>query len=180
MENMTVRVFQFWNGRDVSIREVEVPGEEIDKIDWLTNADDAAASVDNAKSQLLSLVFKYGQNDVQPREAPSVSVGDIIELKMSPDDLASHYAVASFGFADYNRDKHFVFRGSKPLDKNVREAVLLDEKGDVVFRGHPADMPVRFVDKAGEIVNWTMNEAVEGGTPMDSESSTDLEIHDAG
>jgi hypothetical protein len=52
-------------GKDFGVREVEIPDEEA-----------CRASQD----KLFELVFHYGQNDVQPKRTPSVSVGDVIRL----------------------------------------------------------------------------------------------------
>jgi len=49
-----------------TVRLVKIPKAELD-----------AYSVDNMDG-ILDLVFKYGQNDFQPQELPSVSVGDVI------------------------------------------------------------------------------------------------------
>lgn len=63
----------------------------------------------------------------------------------------------------------------------TRTAILLDEDGKEIYRGHPANMPVRFVSEDGQtIYEWTMNEAVEAGTPIDPDDGSDMEIHDAG
>ena len=45
-----------------TIREVDVPDDEVE-------------------DDLLELVYKYGQNDFQPRPIQSVSVGDVVELE---------------------------------------------------------------------------------------------------
>jgi hypothetical protein len=62
----------------------------------------------------------------------------------------------------------------------TRTAILLDENGIEIFRGHPSDMPVRWSDDLGGLHDWTMNNVAEAGTPIDEESGEDLEIHDAG
>ena len=49
------------------IREVEIPDEEITPKTTIEKA--------------LALAFHYGQNDFQPLKHPSVSVGDVVELK---------------------------------------------------------------------------------------------------
>lgn len=61
-----------------AIREVSVPESEM----W------------HSDEQLLDLIFKYGQNDFQPRQLPSVSVGDVIRL------LDKKFLVKSIGFQE--------------------------------------------------------------------------------
>lgn len=66
-------------GKTFGIREVEIPDEEA-----------CRASQD----KLFELVFHYGQNDVQPKRTPSVSVGDVIRLDKR------RFLVASTGFRE--------------------------------------------------------------------------------
>jgi len=68
-----VHMLAFMNGE---IRLVDLPLLAGDKIE-----------------DTLDLIFEYGQNDVQPKEFCSVSVGDVIELT---DGL--YYLVDSIGF----------------------------------------------------------------------------------
>jgi hypothetical protein len=42
---------------------------------------------ENRMSQILGEVFRLGQNDFQPKDVRSVSVGDIIELKFKVEDI---------------------------------------------------------------------------------------------
>ena len=56
---MIVKAYQFWD--KAFVREIE--------IEDTTSINDA-----------LNNAFHFGQNDFQPRETPSVSVGDILEL----------------------------------------------------------------------------------------------------
>lgn len=49
-------------GKPGEVREVELPGNDSDC------------------RPLLPQVFEFGQNDVQPQQHPSVSVGDVIDL----------------------------------------------------------------------------------------------------
>jgi hypothetical protein len=59
--NVRVRMIAFGNG---AIRTVSIPN-------W-----DETKSVESK----LESVFHYGQNEIQPKRSPSVSVGDVIEL----------------------------------------------------------------------------------------------------
>src|SRR5262249_14980762 len=67
---------------DGDVREVDIPDAEL-----------PAAGAPGADHATLDLIFKYGQNDFQPRPLPSVSVGDVVEL---PDGRL--YVVKPFGF----------------------------------------------------------------------------------
>lgn len=58
-----VEMRAFFNGK---IRVVDVPDDE-----WASLPDSSAN---------LEKVFCYGQNDFQPKPAPSVSVGDVVRL----------------------------------------------------------------------------------------------------
>lgn len=62
---MIVKVYMTAFG-DGKVREVDVP-------------DDRAAGA--PEDEILELAFHYGQNDFQPRPFPSVSVGDVVELR---------------------------------------------------------------------------------------------------
>lgn len=64
-----------------TIRKVDVPDSEWEK------------AAGNHRTQL-DLVFHYGQNDFQPQQIPSVSVGDIIRISLG------RFKVVSFGFED--------------------------------------------------------------------------------
>ena len=75
-----VHMFAFAAKGDRSkIRKVEVPDNE-----WAT-----AKGV----NEILELVFKYGQNDFQNLPMPSVSVGDVVEVKMN-----EYFMVMACGF----------------------------------------------------------------------------------
>jgi hypothetical protein len=55
---------------------------------------------------LLDLIFKYGQNDFQPRDCRSVSVGDIILVKLNKKDCPLRfYKVQSSGFLLLRRSR---------------------------------------------------------------------------
>lgn len=96
MATFKVRMLAF--GKPGEVREVDVPD------------DGKCRHVDDH----LNLVYHYGQNDFQPKQHPSVSVGDVIEF--APGQL---YIVCRAGFrlltdkelAEYEamdrRDRHF-------------------------------------------------------------------------
>lgn len=100
---MTFRVFQFWNGNEATIREVSLPDEVVQE----NLAKHTTHGGEGVRLGFLNSVFRYGQNEVQNLQTPSVSVGDIIELKL--DDVIEFWVVASTGFENYGREKLFFF-----------------------------------------------------------------------
>ena len=80
--NVLMLAFSF--GKENEVREVEVPDERIKNN--VNVADDANIAV------VLDLVYHYGQNDVQPKQHPSVSMADIIVYN------DEKYLVCSAGF----------------------------------------------------------------------------------
>ena len=72
-----VRMLAF--GKPGEVREVDLPVEPSDKVEVL-----------------LDQIFMYGQNDFQPQQHPSVSVGDVIELEIK--GQREFYRVDVFGF----------------------------------------------------------------------------------
>ena len=57
-------------GKDV-VRKVNVPDDDLFEIDLEQK---------RTYEQILNLVFRYGQNEIQPQPMPSVSVGDTAVL----------------------------------------------------------------------------------------------------
>lgn len=53
------------SGHDFGIRNVEVPDHEAVRL---------------PEEKLLEAVMRYGQNDLQPQQIPSVSVGDVVRI----------------------------------------------------------------------------------------------------
>ncbi len=80
---------------DGEIREVEVP--ELDTLLPPTNDDELG--------HVLELVFHWGQNDFQPQQKPSVSVGDVIEMD------GRFHRVESVGFKELTADQMADWRG---------------------------------------------------------------------
>lgn len=58
-----------------------------------------------------------------------------------------------------------------------RIAVLYDEQGKEVYRGSPAEMPVRFVEEDGSVIETTMMQVSDVGMPIDPNSGNDLSMH---
>ena len=83
-----VHMFAFMANRD-TIREVAIPvyGELLEMID----------RDQDALNEILDNVFKYGQNDFQEQDKPSVSVGDIIQLK------DRYFMVMGVGFKEISK-----------------------------------------------------------------------------
>lgn len=108
---MTFRVFQFWNGNKATIREVELSDSVItdNKAKYHTHGSEGV------RMGFLNAIYHYGQNEIQNRMAPSVSVGDIIELVL--DEEIEFWVVASMGFENYGREKHFMFMGDRPQNQ---------------------------------------------------------------
>lgn len=79
----TIQVQQF-RFNDGAYRNVEVPTAEISE-----NIDET-----------LEKVFMYGQNDFQPLDRPSVSVGDVINYD------GQYFVVANFGFKKIKSDMY--------------------------------------------------------------------------
>jgi hypothetical protein len=63
------------------VRVVDVPKAEVEEAGEVTE-------------HVLELVFRYGQNDFQPKHFPSVSVGDVIRYG------GARYRIAPFGFEE--------------------------------------------------------------------------------
>ena len=83
---MIVKVHMLAFSDDKSrIRDVEIPQEEYE----------ATHSI----KEVLELVFKYGQNDFQPKPIYSVSVGDVAELN------GHYYMVMGAGFEEISKEE---------------------------------------------------------------------------
>jgi hypothetical protein len=82
-----VEMNSFADGR---IREVEV---------------DEQLMAPNDLDQNLEKVFYFGQNDFQPRNLPSVSVGDVIRMN------GKRFGVAMFGFKELGPDEEMNVMG---------------------------------------------------------------------
>ena len=68
------------------IRAVEIPDEEYKEANGITN-------------QILELVFKYGQNDFQPKQMPSVSVGDVVKF------FNQYFMVKEAGYEELSKEE---------------------------------------------------------------------------
>jgi hypothetical protein len=90
-----VHMLAFMDGK---IREVDVP-------------DSQAHDKSPERPELLELVFWHGQNEVQPQELCSVSVGDVIELE------GKFHMVVSLGFWAMSQEE---FDAYKAMDRTSR------------------------------------------------------------
>ncbi len=73
---MKVNVVSKYKGK--GFRTVEIPEDEVNE--------------ETTLEETLDLVYRYGQNEFQPRDYPSVSSGDVIVVNQE------FYIVESFGF----------------------------------------------------------------------------------
>ena len=55
---------------------------------------------------------------------------------------------------------------------------FFDSEGVEIFRGKPTDMPFRFVTVDGVVEDITLNNIIDGVTPIDPESGDDLQIYE--
>lgn len=78
-----VEMLAFDPGR---IRRVDVP------VEALPDAEEASSSWPRYREAILDQVFKYGQNDFQPKPFPSLSVGDVIRA------FGGRWVIAPVGF----------------------------------------------------------------------------------
>ena len=93
-----VRMMAF--GRtDDEVRVVDVPNDRL-----------AEATDDEGK---LGLVFELGQNDFQPKQHPSVSVGDVIELN------GKLWLVKPVGFVTMDEDEFDKYRAIPRRDRSL-------------------------------------------------------------
>lgn len=70
------------------IRLVEVPWNRLSEEDVLENR--------ISTEEALQIIWRFGQNDVQPKQHPSLSVGDVIRFKLS--DRNERYRIEPIGF----------------------------------------------------------------------------------
>jgi hypothetical protein len=85
------------------VREVDVPNEEL-----------ANASLD----EHLERIFYWGQNDFQPKQCPSVSCGDVIELN------DEHWLVRPVGFHRLSNAEYQLY-----LSLERRDRLFYDPNG---------------------------------------------------
>ena len=70
-----VHMFAFSHNRN-TVRQVEIPDALLPKSVNALIPEDLPPRIKN----ILDLTFKYGQNDFQPQDIYSVSVGDVVEI----------------------------------------------------------------------------------------------------
>ena len=96
-----VHMLAFYENKG-TIRHVEIP-------DYKDERD---------KQDILDLVFQYGQNDFQPQNIYSVSVGDVIEL----DD--EYWMVAPLGFKEITKEKFDSLEGNASQNLELRKELF--------------------------------------------------------
>jgi len=108
MMKMTYRVFMTAFGCPGDIRDVDIP--EIKDTNSLTH------------EGICNIIYKYGQNDFQPKPYPSVSMGDIIEIPTMGDP--HYFVVVRIGFKKLSQKQMMEFMHSTQRDRRLSE--LLD------------------------------------------------------
>lgn len=104
MTHKTFRVQMLAFADPGTVREVEVPVEKVsEKI-----------------HSLLDAIYYYGQNDFQPKNCPSLSVADVIEV----DD--DKYLICSFGFRKLNEQEYQELLSFNQRDRQFCDLTLND------------------------------------------------------
>jgi len=98
---MKFRVHMLAFGSDNEVREVDVP-------------DAVVLRERDSLESLLGLVYYYGQNDTQPQDHCSVSIGDVIEM---PD--GKYYRVDSTGFSRLAPDVLQTYKNTPRRDRDL-------------------------------------------------------------
>lgn len=101
-----VHMLAFHNDRSV-IRNVNIPDYEFTEADGIPE-------------QILELVFEYGQNEFQPQEIASVSVGDVANLD------GVYYMCAPMGWDKISKDEFDKLvppTASYPYQKKIKKSI---------------------------------------------------------
>jgi hypothetical protein len=93
-------------GKPGEIREVNVP----EMLGDLTGDD------------LLEQIYWFGQNDMQPQQHPSVSMGDVIELD------SKYYLVMTEGFKELSTEKLAEYMSLEQRDRHFSAFQLRENK----------------------------------------------------
>ena len=100
-----------------SFRTVEVPEEAIKEAE-----EEKGEPLDICDK--LELIFRYGQNEFQPRNYPSVTSGDIIMLF---DGTKKLWIVESFGFKELSDEK---FKKLRKIYERLEDSLGVSEAYD--------------------------------------------------
>jgi hypothetical protein len=92
---MKVKVYMLAFGKPDEVREVDVPGPAT-----------------------LDAVFYYGQNDFQPQQHPSVSMGDVIELN------GKLFVIQAVGFKEITKEQLKNYKKLERIDRQFSELVI--------------------------------------------------------
>jgi hypothetical protein len=101
---MQFKVHMLTFGNPEEFRIVDVPPKEL---------------LNKTEKEVLELIFQYGQNDFQPQDHPSVSVGDVIEY------YNKYFAVSGVGFAEISEQE---FEKNKNMTREERFVNSLNKK----------------------------------------------------
>lgn len=131
MSENTVKVylcstFRLTDGPDTVVREVEL---------------DRPVADYTSEERLLSDVFRLGQNDFQPQQKCSVSVGDVIVLdtKLGEARKSRYFRIASCGFDRIGGDIPDAIRGQAAQDLGSFGKLLGDGGMDPDSRDYTAE-----------------------------------------
>lgn len=106
-QSYTVILPPFKSNQVSSVRIVDVPVKELNQV--------LSGGID----MILDLVFQYGQNDFQPKNQRSVSVGDIIVTSNEFNDN-EFWVVEFIGFRKLNESDFFPDNALVGESKNYR------------------------------------------------------------
>lgn len=111
MRTVPVHMLAFMDDRKM-VRNVEID---------ISTSDDLGSYEGKELESVLELVFKWGQNDFQPRQCPSVSVGDVAQLGHR------YFMVMPVGWGEISKDEfdslkpptaHYAYRFDK-FDREI-------------------------------------------------------------
>lgn len=112
-EPISVNVLMMAFGRtDNEVRAVDIPAGEWPEQTHLPTRTESR----------LEQVFYYGQNDFQPKQHPSVSAGDVIELE------GKHHLVMPVGFTEISDEQLAEYKAMPRRDRPLFVGKLHDEQ----------------------------------------------------
>lgn len=125
---MVVNVHMTAFGEEGEIRAVRIPL-------------DALGGDDPGDRDILNLVYRYGQNEEQPQDHPSVSTGDVVELhdgRLFLCALSSWRRLSREQFEDYQREAYAERQSGQPFITILHPLVL----GEKVCKSEPREEAV--------------------------------------
>lgn len=112
---MIVKVYQYAFGQG-EVREVELVGSNLYRIESGKEPENLREEADKILKAVLEGVFYWGQNEHQPQDKYSVSMGDVAEL------WGKHYLCRSGGWKEMSEEE---LEAWKRLDVSQRQLSLL-------------------------------------------------------